>query len=138
VPRKGRLLIVREAGRTVQVDLRPGERLRWDGRFQLAVTRRAGSRAGTLRLGALGQTGWAGIAKLVERRSAGLIPAPARPALPAILDHKGLLEVPHLGYRRDPGDGKVVTNCCFSPENALTQARFAVAWVETGIISMLR
>lgn len=137
VPHRGRLLIVREAGRTGQVDLRPGERLRWDGRFQLAVARRADPRRGALRLGALGQTGWAGIAKLVVRRSAALIPAAARPALPAVWDQRGLLEVPHLGYRRDQGDDKVVTNCCFSPENTLTQARFAVAWVETSIISML-
>jgi tRNA(Ile)-lysidine synthase len=58
VPRRGRLLLVRESARTPTVAVRPGDRLHWDGRFRVTVGGRAGPGRGALHLGPLGREGW--------------------------------------------------------------------------------
>ncbi|MGE0650399.1 MAG: tRNA lysidine(34) synthetase TilS, partial [Alphaproteobacteria bacterium] len=71
----------------------------WDGRFILRLRT-----ARNLRIGALGRDGWATVRRdapeCVATVAARAIPAPARAALPAVFDRRGLLMVPHLGYRR--------------------------------------
>lgn len=96
--RDGRLLLTREAA-AAEASRRPvGPRLIWDGRFRLEIALEACPEGAML--AALGRDG------MRRLRLAGRIdalddpPAPARPALPALLDSQGrILEVPHLGYR---------------------------------------
>ncbi len=140
VPRRGQLLIVREAAAVPEVSVRPGERLRWDGRFEVAVDRRAGagggapdlgalggSLGGALGLGALGTAGWAEVRAAAPGLRATPIPAPARLALPALRDARGLLAVPHLGYEREDSAGFGLKFCRFRPASGLTFPAFTVA-----------
>jgi hypothetical protein len=55
------------------------------------------------------------------------IPAPARAALPAFSDRRGVLAVPQLGYRRPDSPVTVVKCCQFRPKNALISSTFTVA-----------
>jgi tRNA(Ile)-lysidine synthase len=124
--RDRRLLLVREA-KTAEIQaIRPGETLLWDGRFELKLGR-GRAPAGGLRLGPLGEAGWARV--LIDGRAPRdvPIPPPARLALPALFDRCGLLESPLLGYLR-PGE-KVgrLRLCRFAPRNAMAPAGFTVA-----------
>jgi hypothetical protein len=56
-----------------------------------------------------------------------VVPAAAGPAIPALFDRRGLLEVALLGYRRGAKGSNLLQICRFSPQNALTSARFTVA-----------
>ena len=124
VPRRGGLLIVREAARAPTLPIAPGTTLRWDDRFEITLGR--GS-AGPLTLGPLGPEGWSRIAERVGPGPAGLVPPPARAALPALRQGEAPLAVPHLGYR-DPGLGpKVIAACRFSPRHPLAGTSFTVA-----------
>jgi tRNA(Ile)-lysidine synthase len=127
LPRRGRLLIVREPAAAAAVTVTPGLHLQWDGRFEVTLARDAGCAQGALVLGPLGEAGWAGISGGVEPACAEAIPAAARTGLPALSDRRGLLEVPHLGYRRVPDHGALLKKCRFAPECALTGPRFTVA-----------
>jgi tRNA(Ile)-lysidine synthase len=127
VRRRGRLLVVRETAAVPEVPVRPGERLRWDGRFEVSVHRRAGDRGGALRLGALGTAGWAEARAAAPDLRATPIPAPARPALPALRDAEGLLAVPYLGYERRDSAGFGLKSCRFRPASGLTALAFAAA-----------
>ncbi|MFQ5775220.1 MAG: tRNA lysidine(34) synthetase TilS [Kiloniellaceae bacterium] len=126
LPRRGRLLVVRESAAAAACPLRPGEAVLWDGRFEIAV--RGGPRQpGDLRVDGLGAAGWTEARRAAPEVRATLIPAPARPALPALRDTRGLLAVPHLGYRRAGGQALTVTKCRFAPRNGLTTGTFTVA-----------
>jgi tRNA(Ile)-lysidine synthase len=130
VPRHGQLLVVREAAATREIPVHPGERLRWDGRFEVAVRRRAGRgtpELGTLSLGALGGAGWTEVRAAAPSLRATPIPAPARPALPALRDALGVLTVPSLGYEREDSAGLGLKSCRFRPANGLTTLSFTVA-----------
>ena len=100
------LLVCREAAAAAPPVPAASGLNRWDGRFalRLALARR-GARG--LCIGALGRTGWAIIRRDAPERiatvAARAIPAPARASLPAVFDRRGLLAVPHLGYRRSGG-----------------------------------
>lgn len=85
---------------------RPGA-LAWDGRFHVRLTAARGAASGeALTLGPLGREGWARIKRDSKGfdhgtgRPARALPAVVRVGLPALSDRKGVLEVPHLGYRR--------------------------------------
>ena len=96
VPRRGRALVCREpAAMASPVAAAPGGRTRWDGRFVLDLP----ASASALSLGGLG--GAAG------DWDAAAIPAPARGALPALSDERGIVTVPHLRYVRPGADGAV-------------------------------
>ncbi len=89
VPRRGRLLVCREpAAMAPSVAAAPGARTLWDGRFVLDLP----ASAQHLSLGGLGcATGdW----------DMKPIPAPARAALPALSDARGIVAIPHVGYVR--------------------------------------
>ncbi|HSR70798.1 MAG TPA: hypothetical protein VLL72_00325, partial [Kiloniellales bacterium] len=125
LPRGGRLLVVREAGRAEALDFGQVRERLWDGRFRLSLARPAGDTG--LELGPLGTAGRAALrAEGVEIAPGGL-PAPACAALPALRDAKGLVAVPNLGYRR-PGTGiPRVAACRFAPRNPLCGGAFTVA-----------
>ena len=125
VPRRERLLVVREVAGTREVPVRAGQSLRWDGRFEVSVRRRA--RAGRLGLGALGGAGWAEARAAAPELRESPIPAPARAALPALRDARGLLAVPHLGYERADSAGLGLKSCRFRPLRGLTTYAFTVA-----------
>ncbi len=133
LPRRGRLLVVREAAAVATVPVRPGERLRWDGRFEVKVGRNAAPRTGPLRLGPLGEAGRAALSGLLRDLPGPppAVPPPARPGLPALSDRRGLLAVPHLGYLRgrqpEHSGDKLMINCVLTPANSLSRVTFTVA-----------
>ena len=109
VPREGRILVCREPAAASHVlALAPGERALWDGRFAVSLGRAA--RPGRFLVRRLGTEGLARARAMA--RAAGMplnadhIPAPARPALPALFDLDGPLAAPHLGFRRRTTGGE--------------------------------
>jgi tRNA(Ile)-lysidine synthase len=130
LPRDGRWLIVREAGRTTPSALMPGGALLWDGRFEVRLARHRGPAGAEMTVGSLGSAGWRGLAAALEAAGQGdraaAIPSPARGALPAFRDREGLAAVPQLGYFRDTHVAKVLKECRFAPLNGLTSPAFTV------------
>ena len=142
LPRRDCLLVVREARNLPVVRLDAGQTLLWDGRFEVALRRIRGGRGGRGRgeirreicreigefgLGALGAAGWAEVRTAVPALAAARIPAPARAALPALSDGRGVLAVPQLGYRRPGSPATVLKSCRFRPKNTLIISAFTVA-----------
>ena len=125
VPRKGRVVICREPAAASEVrTLTPGQTALWDRRFLVSLHRSAGP--GPFRVCRLGADGMTQARALA--RAAGIplrtdcIPAPARPALPALFGLDGLLAAPHLGFRRrthrgEAGDAAFTTS--FRPARPL-------------------
>ena len=125
--RGGRLLlIVREAAGPPSIPLRPGQSLRWDGRFDVRVVRTADP-SGALTLAPLGVEGWKELARSARPELADAVPAAARGVVPGLFDAAGLVEAPQFCYQRAPSQGKVLKYCSFAPLNALTAATFTVA-----------
>jgi len=128
LPRRGRLLLVREAAAARPVRVAPGQRLYWDGRFEIRLRRAEfGITGSNLAVGPLGSAGWASLSRKSAEICRDAVPAAAGPAIPALFDGRGLLEVPLLGYRRRAKGANLLQICRFSPQNALTSARFTVA-----------
>ena len=101
--RDGRILVCREPAAASEVlALKPGESALWDRRFVVSLGRAA--KPGRYLVRSLGKDGLA--QARTSARAAGMplgtdrIPAPARPALPALFDLDGPLAAPHLDYRR--------------------------------------
>ena len=99
----GRLVICREPAAASEVlALKPGESALWDRRLVVSLGRAA--KPGRYLVRRLGTDGLA--RARAAARAAGMplrtdcIPAPARPALPALFDLDGPLAAPHLQYRR--------------------------------------
>lgn len=129
LPNPAAVLIVREPA-AIAAPVRitvPGTALEWDGRYHVCIGRRDGSRA-DLVLGALGADGRAEINRLQPELKAHPIPSSARASLPAIRDRRGVLLVPHLGYRRPNARAASVPSVklVFTPARPLTGAGFAV------------
>ena len=123
-PLEDRWLVVRETRGLPEVPLAAGQRILWDGRFDVALSRRLPQAQGPLRL--------AGLRRAKPEKAAATegwadMPAVARAALPALFDGRRLLAVPPLGFAHDPAWAKAVAICRFAPEKALTNARFTVA-----------
>jgi tRNA(Ile)-lysidine synthase len=96
LPRRGSILVCREAAAIAPPrDLPPGLTLRWDGRFEIALS--TGAPAG-LTIGALGGVGFGRDDAAVS--GAPALPPAARAALPALRDLVGVVAVPHLNYTR--------------------------------------
>ena len=142
LPRRGRLLVVREARNLPAVRLHAGQNLLWDGRFEVALPRAAGRPAAVdgrpaavdgrpaaveLELGPLGAAGWAEVRAAAPACARGRIPAPVRAALPALRDAKGVLAVPQVGYQRPNSVANRVRFCRFRPKNPLILSAFTVA-----------
>ncbi len=125
LPRRGRLLVVREAKAAPRIAVRAGQRLVWDERFEVGLRRTAG-RDG-LTLGPLGEAGWAeALAADPALRTLPLPPA-VRPSLPSLFDRHGLLEAPMLGFLRRPATRWRLAFCRFAPQNSLAPVGFTVA-----------
>jgi tRNA(Ile)-lysidine synthase len=128
VPRRAGLLVLREAsacGTAVAIS-EPGD-YTWDGRFSVRLSTPNSSSSVEIR--ALGTAGWTAIAAADKSLQDQSIPPVVRPVLPALWDLEGVLEVPHLLYRRrsaDPDSVKVVS-AVFRPRQSLAGAGFAVS-----------
>ncbi|MGE3294272.1 MAG: tRNA lysidine(34) synthetase TilS [Geminicoccaceae bacterium] len=120
--RPGRFLVCREAARIAErADLAGGDRVRWDGRWELQVSR-APAR---LQIRALGLQGRAALpAKLRAALRRARIPAAALESLPAAWVGDRLLTCPPL-ETADTGNGDVSIAAAFRPSYPLTVARFA-------------
>lgn len=134
-----RLLVSRErAAMSPPVPVVAGGTLRWDGRFvvELGTAEKAagegrgrgGKGVSDAVLDALGREGWAEIAGVRPQLRATPIPPPVRPTLPALKDGKGVLSVPHLGYRRRSGGaGNLwISGISCAPAQPLAGASFTV------------
>lgn len=126
VPRKHVHIIAREIA-SVAGPLPVAEEgtYQWDGRFRLDIAGAAIPPGTVIR--ALGEVGWRDIAESAKPLRTLSVPPFVRPALPALCDLEGVLEVPHLSYRRkgvDPDSVKVVS-AVFRPRHVLAGAGFA-------------
>jgi tRNA(Ile)-lysidine synthase len=120
--RRGKILVCREpAAVAAPQPIVPGQAVRWDGRFQVALGAAA---ANGLMLGALGAD--ALLIAREQRKTAALLPAAVRAALPAVRDSKGVVAVPSLGYFKDCRDDaeKAAYRVEFRPVRPLTGAGF--------------
>ena len=107
LPWRGGVLVCREPAAVAgPLVLAPGVAAVWDCRFRVHLGRGA-SRA--LKVAALGPT------RLPDGVAAALVPAPARPSLPALWRGRKLLAVPHLGW---PLPGEDAGRTAFSAEFA--------------------
>jgi len=123
VPRGDAWLVVREAGRAPRFAVQPGERLVYDGRFELAL---AADAPKELAIGTLGEAGWAEVTAAAPELRAHPLPPPARTALVGLFDGAGVREVPDMGWRRE-GRRSLLSAWQFAPRRALTGGGFTVA-----------
>ncbi len=121
-----RILVTRELARAPPpLRLRPGERMIWDCRFEIATPQ---SDSGPFAIGYLG--GYPGLAETprLDHRMPQLrrewLPRLLFPVIPAVWDQEGIAAVPHLGYGRE-GIADL-PQVVFRPVTPLTQASFAV------------
>ncbi len=121
-PDRDAILVAREATADA-VAVAGGGELLWDRRFRLRLSASAEGRGG-LRVGALGRKGWNDLRGARPEPDVRRIPAVVGPGLPALSDACGLLEVPHLGYRRVRE--ALVERILFAPANPVAATEFAV------------
>jgi tRNA(Ile)-lysidine synthase len=127
LPWRERILITREPHAAPDIALEGPVETLWDNRFWMCIDAPPAPGLGW-RLGPLGETGWAALAK--EHKPVRCLPIPhaARLALPAVKDLDGVLEVPHLLYRRrgsDPVSVAAVKCAQFQPLQPLAGPDFA-------------
>lgn len=118
LPRRDGVLICREARELLPLALRANQSALWDCRFRVALTAPGGGEevpAG-LFVGALGEAGYRAIKDEIAAEHRALVPAPARPSLPALWDGQGVIAAPHFGFRRN------------GLEKLRFQAEFAPRW----------
>jgi len=121
---RGKLVICREArGLPEPVAVEASQRLLWDRRFQIQFKAFGTGEESRPRLEALGEHGWREIIGQSPEMGACGIPGPARTALPALFDKKGLFSVPHLGFRRSR-EAPEIAEMRFFPPNSLSRAGF--------------
>ena len=106
IARGERILICREnRGIGDCVTLRPGQNRRWDARFDVRLSgRHSVNSEKVCEVRRLGSEGWSGVATQSGMRLLAVesdIPTAVRVTLPALWDHAGLLDVPHLNFRRE-------------------------------------
>jgi tRNA(Ile)-lysidine synthase len=122
VPGREAIVVAREAANLeADVPLVPGRETFWDGRFVACLR---GTETG-LRLGALGEGGWADLPAAWRDTLRARIPLAARAVLPVLRDLEGLHSVPYLLYGRDPGalDTLARLDVRFRPRQPLAPAR---------------
>jgi len=121
------LLVVRESvGVAATAPLPPGVRVWWDRRFLVRVRAEALSEDSVF-VGALGDDGWLETRARVSPALRRAVPDPARAALPALWDGRGVLAAPHLGYIRPGREDIGPVEALFAPAHPLAGAEFAVA-----------
>jgi tRNA(Ile)-lysidine synthase len=123
--RRGKVLVCREpAAVAAPRPIAPGEAVRWDGRFRVAL---ASAAPGGWAVGALGAD--APMIAREQRKSATLpLPAAVRATLPTLRDSKGVVAVPGLGYFKGCRDEAGMAACRieFRPVRSLTGAGFTI------------
>ncbi|MEM7225050.1 MAG: tRNA lysidine(34) synthetase TilS [Pseudomonadota bacterium] len=126
-PRGDRILVTREAAKLPRWDVRPGETLLWDGRFEIALAKTSRRRPPAMALGGLGAVGWRRLRASGQAPEKTRIPAPARAALPCLWVAGEPCEVPHLGITAPSGGPVALEKCAFRPKNGLIGTWFTVA-----------
>ncbi len=117
VPLGDWVVVCREPARMEPpLELSPGARIRWDGRFEAVV---APDAPPGLRLGALGPEGRRKVAASMGRTRPEPVPACVIPTLPGLYDERGILAAPHLGYNRE-GAARVLVGLRAAPTHVLT------------------
>lgn len=126
-PWKGRILVAREAGACPELPVHGPGFLHWDDRFAITIGGPVATGDNLMRIGPLGEAGWAFLARHHKPVRCLPIPHAARLALPAVKDLDGVREVPHLLYRRSGNDPvSVVIKCAdFQPLHPLAGPEFA-------------
>ncbi|HJU20481.1 MAG TPA: tRNA lysidine(34) synthetase TilS, partial [Stellaceae bacterium] len=118
---RGRVLVLRELAHAAPpVRLAPGTGRLWDRRFAVALPPAAGE---PVTIGYLGAAGARELDRRIGRPRHTPLPRLIYPVLPAVRDDRGLLCVPHLGYRREGAPFPVLL---FRPVNPLTTAGFTI------------
>jgi tRNA(Ile)-lysidine synthase len=126
----GGFLVCREArGLPEPVVVASGDRLVWDGRFAVGFAAGGGEAAKETRLLPLGAAGWSEVVGAWPNLCRQPVPRPVGLSLPALADSEGILNVPHLGYRRVGGDTQAVVfiAAAFRPTNAASGAGYFLA-----------
>ncbi len=126
----GGLLICREVrGMPEPVAVASGDRLIWDGRFAVGFAAAGWEATEETRLLPLGAAGWSEVVGAHPDLRRHPVPRPARLSLPALADGEGILNVPHLGYRRARGDAKELElfAAAFRPIKAASGAGYFLA-----------
>ena len=126
-----RILICREpAAMEGEITVHPGGGAYiWDGRFVFRPARQLPITSVPLRLGALGEGGWADVIGQAPQLRNMAVPAAVRPSLPALRDLEGVLAVPHLSYGRSGIEAGTVyvRHLAFQPLRPLAPGPVSVA-----------
>ena len=131
-PAAAGLLITRERRAAAErLAVGPGMDVVWDRRFRIRLGGRRGTGRTPYTIAALGAEGWSRLVREhpdpVDLDACG-VPPTARLTLPALRDRRGIIAVPHLGYRR-PGRGSsalTIKIAEFSPPQPMMGAVFEV------------
>lgn len=120
------LLVCREArGLPEPRVLSAGETLNWDRRFRIEVAQGGDD----LRLLPLEMEGWRQVVEDKPDLRGHFVPPVARVTLPAVYDNRGVLAVPHLGYKRsgERVQDEEILRVAFDPANSASGLGFCVA-----------
>jgi hypothetical protein len=120
-------LVVREAAKICPNEVFPGEKLLWDGRFEVRLGKARRRPHRPMILAALGHDGGRHLGTLGQVLEKSRIPAAARVSLPTLWVAGEPLCVPHLGVAGPAKDDARLENCTFSPKNGLIGTWFTVA-----------
>ncbi|MDR3325792.1 MAG: tRNA lysidine(34) synthetase TilS [Rhodospirillaceae bacterium] len=117
VPKSTGLLVYREPSRVESnLFVQAGERILWDCRFTLYL-----SGQGSGHISGLGHSGWLSIRSKLRNPK---IPLEIVASLPTLIDHYGILNVPHLGYKRVNESELKIEQVHFTPKIPLTRINF--------------
>lgn len=105
----------------------PGQRVVWDGRFDIAFAQCPAVAGMSPELRALGEAGWQSIASHARSPEISRIPGPVRYTLPAIWQNGEVVEVPHLNYRAKQIVENMVEIAQFRRQPVLVMLPFWVA-----------
>lgn len=137
----GDLFVCREPSAVSEtIGLAAGAEAIWDRRFRVRLAEYGKAEADQIRavpaftVAKLGAAGWRAIKNQLPDGGGQGLPVPVRYALPALFDLDGVVEVPHLDYRRNVpvafGPGGL--EAAFQPANPVAGARFVAPHMPVG------
>jgi tRNA(Ile)-lysidine synthase len=132
LPRRARVLVVREPGAAESCPAQSGTSLLWDGRFAVSLDDDVPQGA---RMAPLGEDGWKQALELDPAMADLAIPAPARAGLPGLFLESRLLDVGLPGYREGGKRRESLVFCRLRPKVPLCPQTFTVAFRSGHIIS---
>ena len=129
-----RILVCREGrGAGERMPIAPGQNRRWDGRFDVRLWGGSPTKLDqSCEVRRLGSEGWRFVIADHEMRQRARdlgLPAAVRMTLPALWDQDGVLDVPHLKYRRE--SDSVGLEAKFAPARPLDFPPFSVVSTDT-------